>query len=484
MNSRTTLQMLAVGLAALSTLNTWGQTNPPAPPAAAASAPKPGPGLLNAYLRNQSPALSAWDVGGQFRIRYQSRQDAGFIANRDFAGELRNDTEDLLLREKIHVGYRPSRWLQLYAEGRDVSAYGDERDPSPDTDSFDLYQGFVSVGDTNACPLVWKLGRQELVYGDERFVGIGDWGNPGRTFDAANVRVVTRSMRVDVFGGRVVVVEDDHANTGADGDWLSGIYASSRTLVPWQETDLYVLARNAENLAAAPAPGAAVPASTARDVYMPGVRVKSLPGALNGWDYNTELAAQVGRVGSGETRKDLRAFAADASSGYTWTGVAGTPRAGAGYTYASGDHDATDGTSGTFEPMFGSAHKFYGLMDLWGLRNIQSPRAVASVKPLKTLTLATEYHLLWLADSHDLFYPESGAGRKGNGYDRNPELDRHVGSELDLSATYAATSFAELQLGYGHFFAGDYLEQSLASDPKTGGAVGADWFYAQAKLNF
>ena len=177
-------------------------------------------------------------------------------------------------------------------------------------------------------------------------------------------------------------------------------------------------------------------------------------------------------------------MAADANAGYTWTKAFGSPRLGVGYTYASGDSNPNDGKDETFELLFGTNHKFYGLMDLWGLRNIHSGRVVGSIKPLKQLTLSTEYHLIWLADTHDYFYPESGSGRSSNSYGRNPQFDSFVGSELDVLATFAPTSYTEVQLGYGHFFVGDYIRQSVNSVPANGGAVDANWFYAQLKFNF
>jgi hypothetical protein len=36
------------------------------------------------------------------------------------------------------------------------------------------------------------------------------------------------------------------------------------------------------------------------------------------------------------------------------------------------------------------------------------------------------------------------------------------------------------QLGYGHFFRGDYVKGSLAAT----GSKDADWFYAQLTFNF
>ena len=231
------------------------------PPLAKSSA-----GLVNDWLREQSPEFNQWDIGGQFRLRYEVKDDAGFVANRDFTRNLDNSNDYLLLREKIHIGYRPVNWLNFFVGGRDASAHWDKRVPSPDTDTFDLHQAFISVGDTKKFPLLLKVGRQELLYGDERFVGIGDWSNTGRSFDAAKLRFENETFWVDAFVARVVVPYDDHSNVDNDYDWFSGVYASTRKLVPWQETQLYFLSRNASAQAAnAVAPGVPGSPSTARE---------------------------------------------------------------------------------------------------------------------------------------------------------------------------------------------------------------------------
>ncbi len=466
------------------------QTNQPAasPSATATTPAKTTPasqGLINDWLREQSAEFKKWDLGGQVRVRYEARENAGFVANRDFTRNLDNSNDYVLFREKIHLGYTPASWLNLYVEGRDASSHSDKRNPSPDEDAFDLHQASVSLGDPKMFPLLLKVGRQELLYGDERFVGIGDWSNTGRSFDAAKLRFENSFFWVDAFSGRVVVPYDEHFNQSNDYDWFSGVYASSRQLLPWQETQLYFLARNV----GAQAPNAAAPGvpgtpTSARDVYTVGARFKSLPGKIGGWDYSTEIAGQFGSVVQTGIRRDLEALAADATLGYTWAKAFGSPRLGVGYTYASGDDSPNDGKTQTFEPLFGTNHKFYGLMDLWGLRNIQSGRVTASLKPVKPLTLTAEYHLLWLADTADFFYPESGSGRSGNGYGRNAQFDSFVGSEFNLLATYTPVSYVDLQLGYGHFFVGDYIRQSVNSAPANGGAQDADWFYAQIRFNF
>ena len=443
-------------------------------------------GLFNDWWRKENPEAKAWDLGGQFRMRYESKENAGSFANRDFIAQGQaNDNDVMILRTKLHLGYTQDSWLNFFVEGRDSRGWWDRREPTPDDDAFDLHQVFVQLGDPKKCPMLLKVGRQEMIYGDERFIGAADWSNTGRVFDAAKLRFENESFWVDAFVGRVVVPYDDHFNVANDYDWFSGLYVSSRKLIPWQETQVFFLARNVSALATN-AIAAGVPGSpaTARDVYTIGTRIKSLPGKLQGWDYSTELAGQFGSVVQGGVRRDLEAFAADASFGYSWSEAWGTPRVGAEYTYASGDHNAADNKYETFEPLFGTNHKLYGFMDLFGLRNLHNPSVTLSLKPAKQLSLRADYLLFWLADGNDSLYPESGSARSGNGYGRKPQLDHFVGSEVDFIASYQPAAWAEFQFGYGHFFVGDYIKQSAGGVPANGGATDADWVYVQTKITF
>ncbi|MEO6035446.1 MAG: alginate export family protein, partial [Verrucomicrobiota bacterium] len=101
--------------------------------------------------------------------------------------------------------------------------------------------------------------------------------------------------------------------------------------------------------------------------------------------------------------------------------------------------------------------------------------------PLKDLTLTADYHAFWLANTSDLFYQASGASRSTGGYGIKANAGSYVGSEVDLIASYNVCKAANMQAGYGHFFVGDYIKNSLS---KTSGATDADWVYLQMTVNF
>src|SRR5438552_2922048 len=92
-----------------------------------------------------------------------------------------------------------------------------------------------------------------------------------------------------------VIVWNDHFNESNDQDWFSGVYASTTKLIPWQESEVYFISRNAGSdspqfYGPSPDPQGATP----RDIYTIGVHFKSLPGKLRGWDYDLEVAGQFG----------------------------------------------------------------------------------------------------------------------------------------------------------------------------------------------
>jgi hemolysin activation/secretion protein len=57
-----------------------------------------------------------------------------------------------------------------------------------------------------------------------------------------------------------------------------------------------------------------------------------------------------------------------------------------------------------------------------------------------------------------------------------------LGASIDIVAGYAVTRYAQVEVGYGHFFAADYIEQSLSSP--LFGSQDANFVYAQVNLNF
>lgn len=460
---------------------------------------RPSAGLLNDWLRQDNPYMAAWDVGAQIRFRYEVKDNFGIIGSpgsMDFRAHGADvDNSYLLYRVRPRVGYT-SEWFSAFVEGRESGSTGDDRNPNPESDGpMDLHQAYVTLGNHKEFPLSLKVGRQELSYGDERIIGAFGWNNIGRVFDAAKLRWQNPYFGADFFTSRVVIPDDNNFNMSNDYDWFSGFYAATK-LIPKQTTEFYLLSRNTSaqspSINGANAP-ALLKGPSARDIYTTGVRIKSTPGELGNWDYTGEFMGQFGHFNdpalpTANQSLEHQAFAIFAGAGYTWTQASYAPRLGLEYNFGSGDSNPTDGKHETFENLFPTNHKFYGYMDFLSLQNIHNVRLTSSIKPLPRLTLTGDYHLFWLADTHDSLYTAAGARRgglaptPGNGYGINPNYDSYVGSEADLVASYSISPQAALEIGYGHFFVGKYVKQSLAA-PTLGGKD-ANWVYVQMNFSF
>ena len=451
-------------------------------------------------MRQQSSAFDPWDFGGQFRARLEVKDyidtpgQAGQVGFRRVNGDANNTY--LLLRQKVHAGYNDT-WFNAFLEGEESSSTGDKRNPNLESDQFDLHQGYVTLGDAKEFPVTVKAGRQELTYGDERLVGAFDWNNIGRTFDALKLHSVAGANTwMDAFVGHVVIPKDNNFDFPNDYDTISGLYGSTRELVPWQETQVYFLARNVAHNSPNLETGALVPPPSPRDIYNPGVRVKSIPGKLAGFDYGIEADYQFGdyaaTTGSAPNaisglRLKQDAYLLHLEGGYT-SPASYSPRVGLEFNYASGDENPNDGTHGTFDTLYPTTHAMVGIMDLYSLQNIEDLRLNFSMKPTKHFVVFTSYRGVWLATPADSFYLANQAPRTGgtpgagNGFTLNPSYGRYVGMEGDLVLTYNFTSYAQVQAGYSHFVAGDYVKESLSAPGF--GAVDANYVYLQTTFRF
>ena len=442
----------------------------------------------------------------QERVRWEIREN-----NYDFNSAVRSLTDDnwILNRFRLGVMLKPAPWLKIYAQTQDSREYLSDRQDFPGVlaaegdDAFDLRQGYVEISNYDKCPWGLKIGRQVLAYGDERLVGSFDWNNIGRTFDAVKLRYQQQLWSVEAFASTVPVITRGKYNqsdlfNGTEThreQVLSGLYFST-TALSVQTTDLYVFHLH-ENTSALYQPTAIGDTN----FFTIGARVKSKPGVFHheptavhdgkamadgkstppppapaskplGFDYNAEVAFQTGKVRG----LDLTACAVHGDLGYTFD-LPWTPRLGAEYNYASGDTNATDGNSETFQNLFPTNHARYSFIDAFSWQNMHNPAISLKAAPCKKLTLQADYRLFWLATNEDVWYRANGstAVRPLTPLARN--ADKFAGTEFDIVATYKPIKQLAVQAGYGHFFAGDYLRNTGAHD-------NADFGYLQATIEF
>ena len=318
-------------------------------------------------------------VRAEFRERMEGFDGLGFNETR----------EDLywLSRFRFNATVTPSKFLSFQAQVQDARVARKTVGPTgtPFTAPFDLRTGFADIGAATG-PVSVRVGRQELVYGEQRLIGHVAWLNAARTFDGARVTVRTKVFQIDTFATSVVRILDGDFDRSGAGNRFAGVYGTTTTLIPLGTVEPYVLFKRDVNLRSELGIVSDLNEMTA------GVRLAGrLPARL---DYGVEMALQRGSLGA----DDVQAWAGHWQLRESLPGWGAAKMTGE-YNFASGDEDPADGVRGTFDQLYPTPHDKTGLADQIGWKNIHHARAGFEITPLNGLPVTTSYHSWWLAET-------------------------------------------------------------------------------------
>jgi hypothetical protein len=399
---------------------------------------------------------------GKLSVTMELRYRYEYIDNLDFNSAVDDDDAYMLLRSRINVDVTPVDYLRAFVQLQDARIWDTEfASNAAFEDSMDIRQAFLQAGGFKGFPVYARVGRQEISYGDQRLLGGFNWSNIAQSFDAAKLYYKSDFAQVDVFAARKVLIDNENFNDWDDNDNLLGLY-SVLSILDNHTIDLYYLFRDTTTpVAFGPTVGMGK-----LDESTVGFRFRG--SKLMGFDYTVEAAYQFGNFGT----QDISAYAIVALAGYT-IDVPWSPRIGIEWDHASGDSDPSDGDRETFDNLFPTNHMHYGYMDRASLQNLNNIQFMLSAKPMEALSLQADLHFLHLDETSDSLY---NAGRKPARTSATTAVDDHVGTELDLTVKYRINRMFGIITGYSHFFTGDFLSDTGASDD-------GDFFYFELTMS-
>ncbi len=402
-------------------------------------------------------AIPRWiQFSGELRSRTEGVTGSGF----------KPDADDAYLLTRILIGMRiqPKPWLKFMVQGQDAHVFWKNQHPAvpPYQDTFDLREGYVELGDTEKMTFGLRVGRQELNYGEKRLIGRSHWANASHSFDAIRGTFRHNGFRLEAFAASETKTRDLHFNEHTPGDYIYGLYAGTRKLVPNATFEPYFFWRRSSGLLTE----TGTPGNLNFGTY--GLRwVGKLPAHF---DYGTEMARQAGSLGT----DTIGAWAGHWELGYTASRARYTPRFIVEFDYASGDHNPTDGHRGTFDQLYAVNHDKFGISDQVGWRNIEHVRGGIEFNLKTNWQVEIKHNAWWLADSHDALYNASGhlvalvsSGAAG----------RFVGQESEIVTTYTFPHQVVADAGFGHIFPGTFL---LNATP----GISHNFTYAQLTYTF
>ena len=438
---------------------------------------------------------------------------------------------------RIGLGYDPSPNLNFYVELQDSATWGGNGDPTGRNQVGDASTHNCGIQLAGQCRLgiragymlvrniagidgfSAKIGRQYVVFGNQRLFGHFDWANTGYSHDGIMLSYATaafdtklgwfRNSETDLGqaspGGSLTpnlltcnpaanasatcnpALAQHATDAGSDVD-LVVFYSQLRSIPRMIVEPYYVLYSN--RLPERANPGQYLPKSPSQLRNMVGLRIEFRDG---NWDFTHEAAYQFGRSADGfdfDNRRNLRinAWASGTWLGYTWYTHHWKPRVAIGFDYASGDGDSNcvtpsgnlarscGGNANTFENFFPTNFLHVGYMLNGAWRNSVQPQVNVQARPT-----ARDHIELWalrkyLASARDNWYRGSQGPLIFSASDNRTT---HIGDELDIAWSHIfADGTVSLSIIYGHFFSGSYIKHQL------GTAADQDWGIVQLWTNF
>ena len=394
-------------------------------------------------------------MGGEFRYRLELRD------NFNFNHETYEDDALSLFRSRLNFNLTAGPYFRIFAEGQDAESVASSvlDRSSAFVNRLDLRQLYTEIKSPwKEVPVSVTVGRQELSYGDERFVGAFNWSNVARVFDAAKLVFSPFDwFRLDVWFSQVVPVNRSQADSANHNDNFYGVYNS---LKPFKNHvfDTFLFVRHNLNRGIV---GEKPGEQGQLKEYTVGNRFK---GRKGNFDYGIEWATQFGS----RAHDDIQAWAWHNEIGYTLTNFSWNPRPNFEYNHGSGNHNSTDGHYGDFDNLFPTNHPFYGYMDFASLRNMNDVKVGMDLKPNSRVKFSCDYHWFFLDTNGSAWFNASQkvirAAQLG--------ASTTIGQELDLLGTWQLSAHLDLMMGYSHFHAGAFMKDTGAHDS-------ADFFYTQ-----
>ena len=338
-------------------------------------------------------------------------------------------------------------------------------------DDVDMYQGYIEMREAWGQPLTIRIGRQEIVLGNEWLVGNNDTAAffTGLSFDGV-------TARWDFDGGNILgwatkVVEAEFigfAPTGeADGDAdFYGLYFTYDALEVFDLEAYYMYLRDATFF------GVGNPAGIGDEVghvHTVGARIY---GRVSGFDYDVQAAYQFGETadfGAPPTDIDIDAWAVDATVGYLfenfnnlyiWGGVA----------YFEGSDSASELS---FLRLFSDVEysEFIADSDESNILIIRGGASIQATESIEVSMVASYFD-----DDEEDFTPGNDGG---------------IGWELGLYASYDYSEDLNFNAGYAHFFADDGAEDGALTAFSGLGVIGGalqdddlDYFFLETVISF
>jgi len=347
-----------------------------------------------------------------------------------------------------HADFHFGRTVGIFAEVQSGLEFGRNGGPRPaiDEDKLDVSQLFLELRSSthrHRVPVVVRIGRQDLNYGDGSLVSIRDL-NVRRPFDGIKLSIQAKKWNIDAFAVKPVVTipgffddRPDHAQT------FWGIWTEKKKEQSFvRQLDLYYLGLDRKN--------AQFEQGTARERRNTlGFRTHETAG---NFALLQEGDLQIGSFGPGR----LRAWKVAQGASYSVPRVRYHPILELQGAISSGDKNPQSAGLQTFYPLFPTG-VYYGYMVFTsGSLNAIVAHPSLGMHLSESLTLNADSFSLWRQRTTDGLYSQSGMFLRTG----QTSQSRYIGATQDLEIAWRVDRHTTVRFLAAYYEVGPYLRET------------------------
>ncbi|MFZ1789674.1 MAG: alginate export family protein [Saprospiraceae bacterium] len=394
---------------------------------------------LLVFLLMTSVAYSQFELSGEIRPRTEYRH--GF---KKLFGEGQDPAFFTEQRSRLYADYKMDK-MTFKLSIQDIRIWGADRQiykPGESLNGMNVNQAWAQY--TFDSGLGLRVGRQELDYDNARFLGDLSWAQQSRSHDA-----LLLAYTKNTFTGHAGFAFNQNANTAEPTKLLNNYYGLGGANYKAMQY-LWLNKKFSKGSVSALIFNDGKEAADSSVNYM---QTLGLYGKFSLGKVQLETEAYV-QTGKDVTKKDVSAYLLAFNAMYP---VSKKVSFGVGMDYVSGTDVTKAATeSNSFDPLYGTNHKFYGFMDYFYVGNPSAlkGRNVGLVDPYVKLVLNPNPNNNIVAFVHSFRSPVDIY--KG-GDATTPSMSKALGTELDLVYTIKLSQGVSINLGYSQLFGTDSM---------------------------
>ncbi|MBF6654486.1 alginate export family protein [Flavobacterium columnare] len=397
-------------------------------------------GLLSSVVFSQQ-----LNVNADLRARLENRN--GYSTLKPFNEKAATFTSQ---RTRISFDYSHNH-LKLVASPQNVRTWGDVLTNSKNDTGINFHEAYGEVKLNDK--LSFKIGRQEIAYDDHRIFGSIDWTMQAKSHDAFLFKITSSSKQIIHLGlaynaNKETNFKENYVPSqykSLQYAWYNGTFKNLNLSLLILNNGMPYLINGEEKIDYSQTFGP-------RFVFKKG-----------NWNIDGATYLQTGKINTNRVMANY--FTTNINYKFVPSFLAGL-----GFEYISGkDQDDTSSDIKSFNPLYGTNHKFNGYMDYFYVGN-----------HINTVGLTDFYlNLQYEKDKFSARLSPHYFLSSANIYQLGEKKDNYLGTEIDFTASYKLFENITLDGGFSQIFATTSMEIIKGGNKNNGN----NWGFLSIKIN-